>query len=300
MGDESYCLLTACKNEVKFIGDTIRSVTGQSLRPRLWIILDDGSNDGTAELVQQLSQGHDWIQLHLLGPRRERSFGAQYRAIMRGYEMLGNVSFGFIGALDADISLESPDYFKRIMREFRENPRLGITGGVICEAECGVFLERRGNADWSVAGAVQMFRREVFEAIAGYTPLEYGGSDTLAVLSAQMRGWEVWPVADLKVFHHRPTCGANGRLRGAFRQGIMDAAYGYDPLFAMLKYLRRLTFKPCGVGSLLSLAGYCSYRLNGRKPVMPDHARRYLRKAQWQRVFDTIPLNRTGAGVDRR
>jgi len=84
----SYCLLTACRNESAFIGETIRSLIGQSLRPQLWLILDDGSTDGTADIIRQLSQGHDWIQLHQLEPRRERSFGAQYRAIMRGYEMI--------------------------------------------------------------------------------------------------------------------------------------------------------------------------------------------------------------------
>ena len=53
MGDEYYCLLTACKNEAAFIGETIRSLIGQSLRPRRWIILDDGSTDGTAEIVKR-------------------------------------------------------------------------------------------------------------------------------------------------------------------------------------------------------------------------------------------------------
>src|SRR2546427_832710 len=165
MGYRSYCLLTACRNEAGYIGETVHSIIRQSLRPRLWVILDDGSTDGTAELVKQLSLGHDWIRLHLLEPRRERSFGAQYRAIMRGYEMIRHLPFAFLGTLDADISFESTMYFRTLTNEFDRNPRLGIAGGIICEKENGVFKERRGNVAWSVAGAVQMFRREVFEAI---------------------------------------------------------------------------------------------------------------------------------------
>jgi len=294
MGEPSYCLLTACRNEAGFIGETIRCVINQSLRPRRWIILDDGSTDQTAELVEQLSQGHDWIRLHRLEPRRQRSFGAQYRAIMRGYEMIRHLPFEFVGALDADISFESAEYFRTLLREFGGNPRLGIAGGVICEREKGVFKERRGNVAWSVAGAVQMFRREVFQAIGGYTPLEYGATDALALLMAEMGGWEVRSLAGLRVLHHRPTCAADGRLRGAFRQGLMDAGYGYYPMFAILKYVRRLTFRPYVVGSVLSLAGYCSYKLKGGKPLMPDAALEYLRKVQLERASRAIRFRGLG------
>jgi poly-beta-1,6-N-acetyl-D-glucosamine synthase len=294
MGDESYCLLTACRNEAGFIGETIRSVIGQSLRPRRWIILDDGSTDGTAELVQQLSQGHDWIRLHRLEPRRERSFGAQYRAIMRGYEMIRDLSFEFLGALDADISFESADYFGILMKEFSGNPRLGIAGGVICEKENGVFRERKGNAAWSVAGAVQMFRREVFESIGGYIPLEYGGSDSLAVLMAEMQGWAVRSLSGLRVLHYRPSSTADGRLRGAFRAGLMHAAFGYHPVFTILQCVRRLTFKPRVVGSLFSLAGYCCYRLKGGEPVIPDEALKHLHKVQLERISRGIRLKGFG------
>jgi glycosyltransferase involved in cell wall biosynthesis len=288
MGDGSYCLLTACRNEADFIGKTIRSVIGQSLRPRRWIILDDGSIDGTAELVQQLSQGHDWIHLHRLEPRRERSFGAQYRAIMRGYEMLRDLPFDFLGALDADISFESADYFSALFLEFNRNPRLGIAGGVICEQKKGIFKERKGNVVWSVAGAVQMFRREVFESIGGYIPLEYGGSDSLAVLLAEMQGWGVRSLPGLRVLHYRPSSTADGRLRGAFRAGLMQAAFGYDPLFMMFKCVRRLMFKPAILGSLLSSAGYLSYKLKGGRPVIPSEALQYLRQTQRGRLLRAV------------
>lgn len=293
MDGESYCLLTACKNEAGFIGKTIRSVIGQSLRPQRWVILDDGSTDGTAELIERLSMGHTWIKLERLGPRRERNFGAQYRAIMRGYEMIRHLSFDFVGALDADITFESADYFKSLMNEFRVDARLGVAGGVICENENGVFKERKGNVSWSVAGGAQMFRREVFEAIGGYTPLEYGATDALAVLMAEMKGWEVRSLPGLKVLHHRPTCAADGRLRGAFRQGLMDAGYGYPLMFAILKYVRRLTFKPYVVGSVLSFAGYCYLRLKGGRSVIPDEALEYLRKVQLERISKAIRLKRS-------
>lgn len=294
MSDASYCLLTACRNESAFIGETIHSMIGQSLQPQVWLILDDGSTDGTTDIIQQLSRGHNWIHLHQLESRRERSFGAQYRAIMRGYEMVKNLSFDFIGVLDADISFESADYYRNLIHEFNYNPKLGIAGGTICEKEKGMFKERRANAAWSVAGGVQTFRREVFEGFGGYIPLEYGGSDSLAVLMAKMKGWEVRSITGLQVLHHRPSSSADGVMRGAFRRGLMDATFGYHPLFMVMKCARRLTFKPRVVGSLLSLAGYCSYKLKNKRPVIPSEALNYVRKIQKERVSRAIRLKGFG------
>jgi len=41
-GPQNYILLTACRNESKFIGDTVRSVISQTQKPLVWLILDDG------------------------------------------------------------------------------------------------------------------------------------------------------------------------------------------------------------------------------------------------------------------
>jgi hypothetical protein len=181
-----------------------------------------------------------------------------------------------------------------LIHEFNCNPKLGIAGGVICEQENGVFKERHANAAWSVAGGVQTFRREVFETIGGYVPLEYGGSDGLAVLMAKMKGWEVRSIAGLRVLHHRPSSSADGVLRGAFRRGLMDAAFGYHPLFMVMKCARRITFKPPVVGSLLSLAGYCSFKMKSGRPVIPADALVFLQKTQMDRVSRAFRLKGFG------
>lgn len=294
MEDSGYCLLTACRNEAGFVGETVKSMLRQSQRPKLWMILDDGSTDGTAEKARELSAGQEWIRLRQLDARRERSFGAQYRAIMRGYETIRDLDFDFVGVLDADITFECPHYYEELLKEFARFPRLGIAGGVICELEKGVFKERRGNAAWSVAGGIQMFRREAFESIGGYIPLEHGGSDGLAALMARMRGWEVRSFAHLRVLHHRPTSTADGLLRGAFNRGRMEASFGYHPLFMMLKCARRLGFRPMVIGSFLSWAGFWAYKFRGGRAVIPPNALGYLRQTQMERVSRAIRLKGFG------
>jgi hypothetical protein len=74
----------------------------------------------------------------------------------------------------------------------------------------------------------------------------------------------------------------------------MDAAFGYHPVFTILKCVRRLTFKPRVIGALFSLAGYCSYRLKGGKPVIPGEALKYLRKVQLERASRAIRFKGCG------
>jgi hypothetical protein len=213
---------------------------------------------------------------------------------MRGYEMVRGLELDYLSVLDADISFESERYFERLLEEFQCDPRLGIAGGAVCEKENGSFKERRGNVAWSVAGGVQTFRKEVFEQIGGYIPLEHGGSDGLAALMAKMKGWQVRSVPDLRVHHHRPSSSADGRIRGAFRGGLMEAAFGYDPAFVIAKSVRRLTFRPRVMGSLLSLAGYFSYKLKGGRPVIPPDACAYLRRTQRERLVNAVQLKGLG------
>jgi len=68
----------------------------------------------------------------------------------------------------------------------------------------------------------------------------------------------------------------------------MDGAFGYHPVFTMIKYARRLTFRPRIAGSLFSLAGYFSYKLKGGNPVIPEEAVSYLRRVQLERAWKAI------------
>jgi glycosyltransferase involved in cell wall biosynthesis len=49
----SYVLVTPARNEVQFIELTIQSVVAQTMRPLKWVIVSDGSTDGTDEIVSR-------------------------------------------------------------------------------------------------------------------------------------------------------------------------------------------------------------------------------------------------------
>jgi len=277
---DRYILLTAAKNEQAYIAETIRSVVRQKVQPLAWFIMDDGSTDRTASIVERFAADHPFIRLCSVGLREGRNFGAQYKALQAGYTLARTMEFDFVGVQDADIAPEQDGYYATIMEEFRRTPRLGITGGDIYEQVNGSWQCRRGNSADSVAGGVQMFRRECFEQIGGYTPLFYGGSDSLAQLDAQLRGWEVRTRADQRIFHYRPTSTAGGRWRGFFRWGLEDASFGNHPLFELFKCCRRFLNPPVVFGSAVRFSGYLWWNLSGRRPVIEPEKVAFLRRQQ--------------------
>ena len=50
----TYVLITPARNEAQFIELTIKSVVSQTVRPLKWVIVSDGSTDGTDDIVQQI------------------------------------------------------------------------------------------------------------------------------------------------------------------------------------------------------------------------------------------------------
>lgn len=275
-----YILITAARNEEAYIGEAIQSVLRQTILPSAWFIVDDGSTDQTAAIVKQFAQEHPFIRLWSAESREGRNFGSQYKGIMAAFDLARSMEFDFLGVQDADIAFERNDYYEFILNQFRQNERLGIVGGFIHERVDGAWKPRKSNSEDSVAGGIQMFRRACFEQIGGYAPLYHGGSDWLAQIMAKKAGWETKACCELAVFHYRPSSSANGKWRGLFRMGQMDASFGSHPVFEVCKCCRRIGLNPFLIGSLVRLAGYLSWSLTGRKPCIPPESVDFLRREQ--------------------
>lgn len=280
----SYVLITPARNEEAFIEQTIQSVVGQTILPRKWVIVSDGSTDRTEEIVRHYCVDHGFIELVSSCGDAQRNFGSKVHAFYAGYEVLGDISYDFIGNIDADVSFAA-DYFENILRQFQQDSRLGIAGGVIMELIQGRYVSQNISAD-SVAGAVQLFRRQCFDDIGGYLPLPHGGIDCAAEVMARMHNWRVKTYFDYAVLHHRRvlTGGAN-IFRNKFRHGSTDFLLGYHPLFELFRCLYKTTQRPYVLGSLCSFAGFCWAAMTRQKKHLPDTCIHYLRKEQINKLL---------------
>jgi len=281
---DSYVLVTAARNEEAYIERTIQSVVAQTVLPLRWVIVSDGSTDRTDEIVKRYADRYDYIEYLRLESNAKRDFASQVYGQHAGAERLRSLDYELIGMLDADITVE-PDYYERILREFRRDPELGLAGGVLFDLRRGKWVRQRVTLSLNVSGPVQMFRRECFEAIGGYVPLEKGGQDAVAEVMVRMHGWQVRSFDDIQVLHYRPT-GTEGRsmYRAQFLSGSEEYLLGYHPLFLAAKCLRRVGEKPYVLGSLLRLCGYCcSWWQQEQRRVTPEFIA-YLRREQMQRI----------------
>jgi len=281
--DAAYVLITPAKNEQQFIGKTIESVLAQSAPPREWIIVSDGSTDNTDQIVQGYCRENPFLRLVRVENGNGRHFAAKVAAFRCGLDAAVSNKYEFIGNLDADVSF-APDYFERVLLKFSQRRTLGVAGGLILENLGNVFVPQAIHR-YSVAGAVQLFRRSCFEQIGGYTPVRAGGIDTAAEIKARMHGWEVETFPDLQVFHHRRIqTGSSNILATRFRQGVNHSRLGYHPLFQLLSSISRVKDRPYCIGSALVLAGYCWASFRYPDKVLPPHVVEFLRKEQWKRV----------------
>lgn len=278
-----YVLLTAAHNEEFYIERTLQSVVSQEHRPERWVVVSDRSTDRTAAIVQEYARKHDFIELVEVAEGKGREFSSKVNALTLGHEKLSKLDYEFLGILDGDISF-GPQYYGDLLDKFSRDPKLGLSGGFIYEEDQGEFKSRKTNTSISVAGAIQLFRRECYEGIGGLQPIPYGGEDWCAEVGVRMRGWDVRAFPDLKAFHHRPTGTGGSLLRYWYRQGKMDYALGSLPSFEIVKCVRRVRENPFGFGALARWTGFLGSWLSRAPRLVSKEFIDYLRQEQRQRL----------------
>lgn len=279
----NYVLITSARNEEKFIDGTIRSVAAQTELPMRWIIVDDGSTDRTAEIVENHLGDHPWIELIRRPKRMDRNFAAKAHAVNAGLEHLRSLTFEVLGNLDADVSFD-PDYMAFLMQKFSEDPTLGVAGTPFREEGYDSMKDSFEGENY-VAGPCQLFRHRCFDEIGGYVPNRAGGVDWIAVMTARMKGWTVKSFPE-KRFHHHRTMGTaeKGALSALFSYGEKDYYLGGSPVWQLFRVSYRMTKKPIVTGGLALLFGYCSAALRRMERPVSVELMRFHRREQMKKL----------------
>jgi glycosyltransferase involved in cell wall biosynthesis len=250
-----YVLITPARDEAQFIELTIKSVVAQTVRPVKWIIVSDGSTDGTDDIVSRYAVDYPWIELVRMPERHERHFAGKVHAFNAGYARVKNLQYGVIGSLDGDISFDE-DYFSFLLRKLAEDYTLGLVGTPFKGSSDQTYDYRFVSIE-HVSGACQLFRRKCFEEIGGYVPVKGGGVDHIAVITARMKGWKTRTFTDKACLHHRQIGTAqHNPMMARFRTGVADYALGSHPIWELSRTIYQMTKRPFIVGGLTLGAGY--------------------------------------------
>jgi UDP-N-acetylglucosamine transferase subunit ALG13/glycosyltransferase involved in cell wall biosynthesis len=234
----SHALVTAARDEAENLAALAETVVAQTLRPAAWIIVDDGSRDGTAAIAGDLAERFSWIRLVQTGRDREglregRREGRDLLTLEQGLRELRE-PVDLITKLDADITLPA-DYFERLAAEFASDPRLGMATGTRCELEGGRWRERHLTAA-AVAAQCRTYRWECWQQVQPLEPCL--GWDGVDEARAVLAGWRTKVVPGLLFRHHRPMGQRDGspwRARSA--EGIAAYYMGYRPSYLLARVL---------------------------------------------------------------
>jgi glycosyltransferase involved in cell wall biosynthesis len=284
LSTRTYVLLTAAHNEEAFIERTITSVLAQTVLPKRWVIVSDGSTDNTDQIVESYARQREFICFLKVTRPAGRNFGSKGIALQKGWKLLEGLSFEFIGNVDADVTLE-PSYFEILIDYFDRDRQAGIAAGFIYEKEDGEFRSRASNRVDSVPHAAQLVRRECYEAIGGYSVFKYGGEDWYAQQLAKMKGWHAEAIPTLRVFHERHTGAANNLLRHHFRVGRVDYSLGSDPIFELLKCAQRVSEKPWFLGAVTRFLGFAWSGMCRERRSVSEEFIYFLRKEQRAKIL---------------
>jgi poly-beta-1,6-N-acetyl-D-glucosamine synthase len=278
-----YVIVTPARNEAQFIELTLQSVIAQRVRPLRWVIVSDGSTDGTDEIVQKHAATNPWIQLLRMEERKSRDFAGKVHAFNAGYAQVRELDFEVVASLDADISFD-PEYFAFLLEKLQSDERLGVVGTPFQELTGEVYDYRFVSIE-HVSGACQVFRRECFEQIGGYLPVRGGSIDHIAVISARMKGWKTRAYPEKVCLHHRSVGTAEHSVfHSKFRLGTKDYTIGNHPLWEIFRVAYQTTKRPVLIGGIALGCGYISAFLKRHPRPVPKELTAFHRSEQLRRL----------------
>jgi hypothetical protein len=149
-----------------------------------------------------------------------------------------------------------------------------------------------------VRGATKFYRRECYEQIQPIPA--HLGWDMIDEAKARRAGWrtESFELPGGDTLHLRPTGQHDGLLRAYRRWGECAWGYGAHPAFVMLGALKRLSWRPYLVGSLLYVAGYTGAALR-RAPRVERDVRTFVRREEARQVLALLTARRSLAATRR-
>ncbi|MGI8832516.1 MAG: glycosyltransferase [Nitrososphaeraceae archaeon] len=275
-----YFVILTCRNSQYSIRSAISAILNQTVAPEYIIVINDGSNDKTAEILQEIQSTCHYLHI-ITHPDR----GYDITRVVKNWNEaisfskksgLKSTKYHLIATDDTEYS---PDYVKKLLSSMDSNENIAIASGTYTQ-----YIPVMPH------GAGRMVRNSFLEDSTwkGYYP-EKMGYESAVLYEAARSGYEYLILSESRFKHNKPL----GQSHKFYEFGASMQTLGYHPLFVLSRFLKYLlTGEVTGrVGALYMLYYYLSYKpkAEGYDSLYDERIRLYVRNTQIKRLKDVIP-----------
>lgn len=229
-------MVTPARDEEDFLKRVVDAVVQSSVRPRLWVIVDDNSEDETSEIARQAISEHDFIRLIRLDDSSPRDIAYRYSYVCAlGFEYCISIAddmglqWQYMGLLDADTLVEQT-YFEKLIDKLAIDPSVGLASGNV-----HVFANNRTRRVRAFpdkpSGTARIWRKECFLETGGYGRSQ--APDSVSTVKARLRGWGTARYCDITAYQLRETSSASGSWKGYVERGRATHFLDCHPLLVI-------------------------------------------------------------------
>ena len=278
----SYYAIVTCRNSENEIENAIISLLKQTRKPKYVIVVDDGSTDGTANILEGLKSKNEGLYV-ITNPDLGYDIGRVVKnwnsAINLARKLnLEKTDYHMIST--DDTNYEEP-YAERIMNKMDADNNIAISSG-----------NYDSNSYATPHGAGRFVRNSFFEEFLGLYPEKMGYESVILQMSLY-QGFKNLVNNDAR-FSHTRQLGANHHF---YEFGASMRTLGYHPLFVLGRFAQCfLTGQPIGrMGAVHMLYYYLSYKpkQDGYDSMYGSEIRKAIRVRQKTRITQIFRMRNT-------
>lgn len=282
----NYILITPCKNEGGNLPSLINSIAAQTVKPKVWVIVDDGSTDNTQEIIKAVKEKYEWMKSISLDAG-VRDIGLHLSSVIKtgfdyaiSYCEREKIEYKYVGNVDGDLTLEQT-FFENLLKEFGANPRLGIASGGTKNI-IGNKIVRAKVSITEPSGGHMLIRRECYEECLG-APLSYAW-DSVLKAKARIKGWETRRFEKFIATEIRDVNSAEGYWKGYIVSGKKDYFLNLNPIHAILKSIKYVFKKPYYIGVIYILS-YFKNAILRKEQINDNDVKKYFWN-KWKEILN--------------
>ncbi|MDQ0595222.1 glycosyltransferase involved in cell wall biosynthesis [Chryseobacterium ginsenosidimutans] len=191
-----FLIIIPAHNEENNLSFTLDSLRLQSFKDFKVVVVNDGSTDGTAEIIKKYIDNDSRFETINLQKSAHQPGSKVVNAFKNGLDTQNIDEFEIICKFDADVILPE-NYLETVENSFKNNPQYGLIGGLLYVERDGNWVYEGNSNKHHVRGPMKAYRKESFSQMGSLR--ETLGWDNIDSILLENLGWKEIVIPELHV-----------------------------------------------------------------------------------------------------